>query len=89
MCVSVVVTSMEVQLRYIEPFGIGEWQRVYRPELLDYSGVLQIHPAAERITSEWMAPVTATLALLDMFQSRLRYLATVPFPSLKYWKRAY
>ena len=43
-CVSAVVTSMEVQLRYIEPFDIGEWQRMYRPELLDYSGILQIHP---------------------------------------------
>ena len=51
MCVSAVVTSMEVQLRYIEPFDIGEWQRMYRPELLDYSGILQIHPVAERITS--------------------------------------
>ena len=50
MCVSAVVTSMEVQLRYIEPFDIGEWQRMYRPELLDYGGILQIHPAAERIT---------------------------------------
>jgi hypothetical protein len=47
MCVSAVVTSMEVQLRYIEPFDIGEWQRMYRPELLDYSGILQIHPAAK------------------------------------------
>ena len=83
MCVSAVVTSMEVQLRYIEPFDIGEWQRMYRPELLDYSGILQIHPAAERITSEWMVPVTATLALLGMFQSHLRYLTTVPFPLLK------
>jgi hypothetical protein len=69
MCVSAVVTSMEVQLRCIEPFDIGEWQRMYRPELLDYSGILQIHPAAERITSEWMVPVTATLALVGMFQS--------------------
>ncbi len=50
LCVSAVVTSMEVQLRYIEPFDIGEWQRMYRPELLDYSGILQIHPVAERIT---------------------------------------
>jgi hypothetical protein len=41
LCVSAVVTSMEVQLRYIEPFDIGEWQRMYRPELLDYSGILQ------------------------------------------------
>jgi hypothetical protein len=80
MCVSAVVTSMEVQLRYIEPFDIGEWQRMYRPELLDYSGILQIHPA-EMITSEWMVPVTATLALVGMFQSRLRCLTTVPFPS--------
>jgi hypothetical protein len=46
-CVSAVVTSMEMQLRYIEPFDIGEWQRIYRPELLDYSGILQIHPAAK------------------------------------------
>ena len=83
MCVSAEVTSMEVQLRYIEPFGIEKWQRMYRPELLDYSGILQIHPAAERITSEWMVPVTATLALVGMLQSRLRYLTTVPFPSLK------
>jgi hypothetical protein len=81
MCVSAVVTSMEVQLRYIEPFDIGEWQRMYRPELLDYSGILQIHPAAERINSEWMVPVTATLALVSMFQSCLRYLTTFPFPS--------
>jgi hypothetical protein len=35
MFVRAVVTSMEVQLRYIEPFDIGEWQRMYRPELLD------------------------------------------------------
>ena len=83
MCVSAVVTSMEVQLRHIEPFDIGEWQRMYRPELRDYSGILQIHPAAERITSQWMVPVTATLALLGMLQSRLRYLTTVLLPSLK------
>ena len=83
MCVSAGVTSMEVQLRYIEIFDIGEWQRMYRPELLDYSGILQIHPAAERITSEWMVPVTATLALLGMFQSSLRCFTTVPFSSLK------
>ncbi len=81
MCVSAVVTSMEVQLRYIEPFDIGEWQRIYRPELLDYSGILQIHPAAERITSEWMVPVTATLALLGMFQSPMSYNSS--FPLLK------
>jgi hypothetical protein len=83
MYVSAVVTSMEVQLRYIEPFDIGEWQRMYRPELLDYSGILQIHPAAERITSEWTVPVTATLALVGMLQSHIRYLTTVPFSSLK------
>ena len=81
MRVSAGVTSMEVQLRYIEPFDIAEWQRMYRPELLDYSGILQIHTVAERMTSEWMVPVTATLALLGMFQSRLRYLTTVPFSS--------
>ena len=81
LCVSAVGTSMEVQLRCIEPFDIGEWQRMYRPELLDYSGILQIHPAAERITSEWMVPVTATLALVGMFQPHLRYLTTVPFSS--------
>ena len=40
MCVSAVGTSMEVQLRYIEPFDIGEWQRMCRLELLDYSGIL-------------------------------------------------
>ena len=66
-----VLVRWEVQLRYIEPFDIGEWQRMYRPELLDYSGILQIHPATERMTSEWMVPVTAILALLGMFQSHL------------------
>ncbi len=81
MCVSAMVTSMEVQLRYIEPFDIGEWQRMYRPELLDNRGILEIHPAAERIASEWMVPVTATLALVGMFQSHLRCLTTVPFSS--------
>jgi hypothetical protein len=81
MCVSAVVTSMEVRLRCIEPFDIAEWQRMYRPELLDYSGILQLHPVAERITSEWMVPVTATLSLLGMFQSHLRCLTTVSFSS--------
>ena len=57
---------MEVQLRYIEPFDIEKWQRMYRPELLDSSGILQKLPAAERITSEWMVSVTAALALVGM-----------------------
>jgi hypothetical protein len=47
MYVSAVITSMEVQLRYIKPFEFGDWKRMYRPELLDYSGILQIHPAAK------------------------------------------
>jgi hypothetical protein len=44
---------------------------------------LQRNPAAERMTSEWMVPVIATLALVGMLQSHLRYLTTFPFPSLK------
>ena len=35
---------MEVHQRFIEPFDIGDWQRIVRPELFDYSGLLTIHP---------------------------------------------
>jgi len=37
-----VVTAMEIQQRFIEPFEIGDWQRVIRPEINNYSGIYNL-----------------------------------------------